>query len=508
METSDLLVFRKHATNSKLRQALKVQRMSDEFYQAILQTSMDGFWLVDTEGRLLEVNNSYCQMSGYSSQELLSMHVTDLEAVETTSDISAHIEKIITQGGARFESRHCRKDGSVFDVEISVQHHPAEGGRIVVFLQDITERKQSFKQINDLAQRLQLAVSSANLGVWDWIIRDNRMFWNDRMFELYGITRETFPGNVDAWVNGLHPEDKEAAVAASQAAVNGEKKFDTVFRICHPGGTVKYIKADALVIRGTDGTAERMIGINADITEMKLAEEERKKLEDQLLLQSRLAAMGEMISNIAHQWRQPLNQIGLIVQGLQISFASGELTKAEFDMEIDAVMQNIMYMSNTINDFSNFFRQDKYKRVFLISEAVTQSVGLITATLQNSHIEIELQLEEKIKVSGFKNEYIQALLNILANAKDVLLERNIKEPRITIRTFRENNLSIVTVCDNGGGIDDSILPKVFESNFTTKGPGHGTGIGLYMSKVIIEKNMGGRLSVSNIQGGAEFRIEV
>ncbi len=95
-----------------------------------------------------------------------------------------------------------------------------------------------------------------------------------------------------------------------------------------------------------------------------------------------------------------------------------------------------------------------------------------------------------------------------ANAKDVLLERQTKKPRITIRAFRENNLSVVTVHDNGGGIDDNIVPRVFEPYFTTKGPGQGTGIGLYMSKVIIEKNMGGRLTVSNVQDGAEFRIEV
>ena len=508
MSTEDLQAFRNYEDNSKLQQALKKLRVREEFYQTIIQTSMDGFWLVDSEGQLLEVNKSYCQMSGYSSQELLSMRIIDLEAAETTGDTAARIQKIIMQGRDRFESQHRRKDGSVFDVEVSVQHHPAEGGRMVVFLQDITERKQSFQQINNLAQRLQLAVSSANLGVWDWIIRDNKMIWNDRMLELYGITRDTFPGNVDTWQHGLHPEDKEAAVAASQAALNGEKKFDTIFRVCHPDGTVKHIKANAVVIRGADGTAERMIGINADITEMKLAEEERVKLEGQLLLQSRLAANGEMISNIAHQWRQPLNNIGLIVQNLKLSFASRELSKTEFDTDTDTIMQIILHMSSTIDDFSNFFRKDKEKREFLIHNAVSQSVKLLTAALQNSHIEIELQLDEHIKVSGYKNEYMQALLNIIANAKDVLLEREIKEPRITIRAFRENNLSVVTVHDNGGGIDESILAKVFEPYFTTKEPSQGTGIGLYMSKIIIEKNMGGSLTVSNIQGGAEFRIEV
>lgn len=483
-------------------------RIKENFYRTVLQASMDGFWLVDMEGHLLEVNYSYCQMSGYSSQELLSMSIIDLEAVKTAGAILANIQKIMEQGVDRFESLHRRKNGSLFNVEVSVQYHPAEGGRMVAFLQDITERKRSFQQINDLALRFQLAVTSANLGVWDWIIRGNQMIWNDQMIELYGITRETFPGNVDAWLNSLHPEDKEAAVAASQAALNGEKRFDTVFRICHPDGTVKHIKADALVIRGADGTAERMIGINADITEMKLAEVEKVKLEGQLLQQNRLAAMGEIISNIAHQWRQPLNNIGLIAQSLQIYFGLGKLTKAEFDKEINDLMEIVQSLSGTINDFSNFFREDKERREFLINRAVSQAVELMTASLQNSHIKIELHLEGNVKVYGFKNEYLQAFINIIANAMDALLERKIKEPRIIVRVFRENDISIVTVHDNGGGIDESILPKVFEPYFTTKGPGQGTGIGLYMSKMIIEKNMGGRLTVSNIQEGAEFRAEV
>ena len=495
MTTENRPVIRNYETNSKL-------------HQTILQASMDGFLLADSEGRLLEANDAYCRMSGYSLQELLGMRIIDLEASETTDGTTARFQNIIEQGRDRFKSQHRRKDGSFFDVEVSGQYHLVEGGRLVIFLQDLTEHKQNFWKMEHLTQRLQLAVSAANLGIWDRTLHDNKMVWNDRMFELYGITRETFTGNVDAWLNGLHPEDKEAAVTASQAAVNGEKKYDTVFRVCHPDGTVKHIKADGLVIRGTDGTAERVIGINSDITEMKRAEEEKAKLEGQLLQQNRLTAMGEMISNIAHQWRQPLNGIGLILQSLQLSFESGEVTKSELNREIDEAMHIVQHMSSTINDFSNFFRQDKQKHEFLIAKAVTQAVGLITSSLHNSHIEVELQLDENINVFGFKNEYMQALLNIVANAKEVLLERKIKEPRITIRAFRENNLSVVTVHDNGGGIVDSILPKVFEPYFTTKGPGYGTGIGLYMSKVIIEKNMGGGLTVSNIQDGAEFRVEV
>ena len=145
---------------------------------------------------------------------------------------------------------------------------------------EIAGRKSEEEQIKSLSRRLLLATSSAHLGVWDWNVRDNTMVWDDRMFELYGITRETFPSNIDAWLNGLHPEDKERAIAECQTALKGEKEFDTVFRVLHQDGTVKYIKADGLVIMGADGTAERMLGINADITESKRAEETLRESEE------------------------------------------------------------------------------------------------------------------------------------------------------------------------------------------------------------------------------------
>jgi len=135
------------------------------------------------------------------------------------------------------------------------------------------EHKQTEEQLRKMSQRFQLAASSAHLGVWDWNVPKNTMVWDDRMFSLYGVTREASSNDIDVWMNRLHPEDKETAIAECQAALNGEKEFDTVFRILNPDGTVKHIKANGLVIRGADGTAERMIGINADITEYKQMQE-------------------------------------------------------------------------------------------------------------------------------------------------------------------------------------------------------------------------------------------
>jgi len=242
-------------------------------------------------------------------------------------------------------------------------------------------------------------------------------------------------------------------------------------------------------------------GINEAVTELRH--------KDQILIQqSRLAAMGEMINNIAHQWRQPLNNIGLIVQNLQLAYQSGDMTATEVNKEADKAMDVILHMSRTIDDFRNFFRQDKEKRTFEINTVVSRSLEFIAATLESCRIRVDVTNDGAVSAVGYQNEYAQVLLNIISNARDALVERMVASPRISIRITGENGRSLVTISDNGGGIAEDILPRIFDPYFTTKEPGKGTGIGLYMSKVIIEKNMDGRLTARNVEGGAEFRIEV
>ncbi|OHB30815.1 MAG: hypothetical protein A2X79_03800 [Desulfuromonadaceae bacterium GWB2_53_15] len=243
-------------------------------------------------------------------------------------------------------------------------------------------------------------------------------------------------------------------------------------------------------------------------TRISAAVVEMHTKDDMLIQQGRLAAMGEMISNIAHQWRQPLNNLGLIVQDLRLSYELGEMTVEEMDQSVAKAMGVILYMSSTIDDFRNFFSYEKEPRGFTVNQVVSRALNFVSPALKCSGISVELDEQPDISALGNPNEYLQALLNILNNAKDVLIECKTDDPLISIRIFRDNDRSIVTIRDNGGGIKEDILPKIFDPYFTTKGLGNGTGIGLYMSKAIIEKNMAGRLSAYNAGGGAEFRIEI
>ncbi len=252
--------------------------------------------------------------------------------------------------------------------------------------------------------------------------------------------------------------------------------------------------------------AER--ALQEEAAERLRAMEALREKEQMLIQQSRQAAMGEMIGNIAHQWRQPLNALGLTIQQLSLFYDLGEFNREFLDKSVLQSMELIQHMSRTIDDFRNYFRPDKEKVQFKVSESIANTMSLIEDGFKNQHISIEVVAKDDPGIYGYRNEFAQALLNILNNARDALIERKIDVPRVMITICSENDSAVVTVADNAGGIPEEIMEKIFDPYFTTKGPQRGTGVGLFMSKTIIEKNMGGRLAARNIGEGAEFRIEV
>ncbi len=233
------------------------------------------------------------------------------------------------------------------------------------------------------------------------------------------------------------------------------------------------------------------------------------RIKDQLMiLQNRQAAMGEMINNIAHQWKQPLNNLGIILQTMSLEYSDGVLAPAQLEADHKQCFEIIKFMSQTIDDFMHFFRADKSAAVFGMRQAVTHTLNLLSASLHKNNIKVQVEPGEEIYVSGYPNEYAQVLLNLLGNARDVFIERKTADPAITVRVFIEAGQAVTTISDNGGGIPVEALHQVFNPYFTTKVPEKGTGIGLFMSKSIIEQNMAGSLTAENHANGACFRIEL
>ncbi|RXJ65303.1 hypothetical protein CRV08_15500 [Halarcobacter ebronensis] len=234
----------------------------------------------------------------------------------------------------------------------------------------------------------------------------------------------------------------------------------------------------------------------------------RKKQEQLLIQQSKLAEMGEMISMIAHQWKQPLSALGTIIQNIHLRHSLKKLDDEYIDKQ--RILSNALTekMSKTIDDFRNFFKPNKEKQYFSIKDAIDKTIFLIDDSFKSNSIKIECQIANDIIIYGFESELSQVLLNILTNSKDAFIENEINEPKIVIKTKKIETHMKILVSDNAGGISNSIINKVFEPYFTTKDSYNGTGLGLYMSKIIIEQNMQGQLTVKNNDQGVEFSIYI
>ncbi len=252
--------------------------------------------------------------------------------------------------------------------------------------------------------------------------------------------------------------------------------------------------------------AERVL--QDEIVERLRVSEELREKERLLILQSRQAAMGELIDNIAHQWRQPLNSLSLVVQFLRDTYHDGECSSEYMDETVEQIINLIMHMSRTIEDFRNFSRPDQEMKPFDLKETVSKTLILVGDSFKAQNIQVDIQAQEDLMVTGYPNEYSQVLLIILNNARDALTERNVASPRIEINLFREGKRAVATISDNAGGIPAALIDRIFEPYFTTKDAEKGSGIGLYMSKAIIERRLNGKISVLNTDQGAEFRIEV
>jgi len=240
--------------------------------------------------------------------------------------------------------------------------------------------------------------------------------------------------------------------------------------------------------------------------EKRVAEEVKNNRDKDLLMiqQSRLAAMGEMIGNIAHQWRQPINALNLVLMNIGDAYQYNELTKEFLDHQIHKGERLVEAMSGTIDDFRNFFKSELELETFEVNNSVQEVINIVEASCRSHNIALEVIADEPFKIQGFPGQYRQALLNIVSNAKDAITERKVSQGKICIRLTRDANNVLVTISDNAGGISQDVIDKIFDPYFTTRQQGN--GIGLYMTKMIIENNMHGKVSVRNIENGAEFSI--
>jgi flavorubredoxin len=244
------------------------------------------------------------------------------------------------------------------------------------------------------------------------------------------------------------------------------------------------------------------------INELKEKKETIKERDRQLFEQAKRAEMGEMIGNIAHQWRQPLAIINTILAILKEKSSAKILKSKELEQKIWAMEEKVEYMSDTIEDFMNYYKPNKDKSLFSINEAIQRALKITNYTVQNHQIEVKTIIDNGLFVNGYMNEFVQVIVSILSNIYDIKNIRELSFVNITIEMKKDGSDVLVIISDDAQGIDEEILPKIFNPYFTTKHQSQGTGLGLHIAKTIIENNMNGSLSVKNNQKGATFTIRI
>ncbi|WP_281951568.1 PAS domain S-box protein [Nitrosophilus kaiyonis] len=257
--------------------------------------------------------------------------------------------------------------------------------------------------------------------------------------------------------------------------------------------------------RRVEEQTKKLRELNLTLEKRVEKEVEKNRQKDRMMFQqARLASLGEMLGNIAHQWRQPLMELGILFYKIK-----KEAKDNKNILDIYNIGTSILEkMSQTISDFQSFFRPDKEKEKFNIYETIKQSISIIEGSLKKSDIEVILSDGKSLEVYGYKNEFSQVILNLINNAKDALNQNRLFDKKIWINIKKEKDNVLIEVIDNGGGIKDNLIDKIFEPYFTTKHSKQGTGLGLYMSKMIIEQSMSGILEVQNVQDGAKFTIKL
>ena len=383
--------------------------------------------------------------------------------------------------------------------------------------------KQAEQQISDLSERLKLAFDVGRDGLWDWNLIDDTLYFSPRWKEMLGYRDDELESTFETWESRVHPDDLEEALKNIELCIKEKKKVsENKHRLQHKDGHWIWIYDRGQVQYDNNGTAIRMIGTHTDLTtEIDLSDklshlnetletrvkeqvEELERRHAFIVQQARLASMGEMISNIAHQWRQPLNRVNANVAVITSILESDNIDHDMMLSEAELIEKNTKYMSETIEDFAYYFHPEKEAVRFSLEEIIQSVLGLMNARLEN--IDINIVSSNPVEVYSFAKEYRQVLLVILNNAIDNFESKAIDTPKIDIVIKEEEEKAYLSICDNGGGIEEKDIGRIFDPYYTTKFAEEGTGLGLYVAKMLIESSMQGKLNATNKNSGACFEI--
>lgn len=359
----------------------------------------------------------------------------------------------------------------------------------------IEEKTKELRRANYLLDEAQ---TIAKLGSFGYSIKKKELKWSNEHYKIFGLFVGEIKPTLITFFSFIHSDDKKRVKKEFLKSFRTKRKNSFEFKILLRDETIKYIQLTSKITKfSNEGKPLFIIGTILDLTKIKKLELEKREQDTLLAQQSKMAAMGEMLENIAHQWRQPLSVISTASTGMQLQLEINKKVDEKFLLEsINSINKQSQYLSKTIEDFRNFFNPNKLVQYFDIKDCIDKSLYLVDSRLKKYNIEVIKDMRS-IKIKTLESELVQILLNILNNAIDAIESKKVSKAVICINTYKEKDSLIIEIKDNAGGIPKNIINRILEPYFTTKHKSQGTGIGLYMSNEIITKHLKGRILVSN-----------
>ena len=359
-----------------------------EKYSTMFNATSDGFWINNLGGVILEVNDAYCQMSGYGRDELTRMHISVLEACETPDEIAAHIVKILEQDGHdRFESMHRRKDGSMFDVDVTALYYDKEGGRIAIFVRDITKRKQVEDALRDSERRLRRAEEISHLGSWELDLNNNRLIWSDEVYRMFGFQPHEFSATYEAFLQAVHPDDRAAVDAAySNSIRDGCDSYEIEHRLVNQlTNEVRIVHEKCIHFRDESGKVIRSEGMVHDITEHKLAEQALRQARDELEL--RVQERTQELNRANDQLRAEVTERQKAQTELEHSLKGLQIIEEELRNN-NAMLLNVQHelqnaLQNERDTHDQLVQAEKFAAVGRLLASITHEINNPLQTIKN-----------------------------------------------------------------------------------------------------------------------------